>query len=241
MQAPGPLKGGGVAPPANDSDLPSVNDKHKAEILHFMYFSEMAATDRKDIDANTMNTIGSCAHIIASFLVKKVHDLDIHPNSILDYYRQAKINAKSAEFEWNQDAVAEIMSNQLENYEEILDVATFVSNLHSLLSPSTSADSRVKSSFSGGRDWEFSPLERFLVDQAVKMMGGRAGFSRATSELLAYYWRRAAEAQNPRIRIVDPALKQSRNIEVSSAENFEILQDFELTYEFEGSICRVAD
>ena len=232
MQAPDLPKSIDVAAPANDSDLPPINGKHKAVILHFMYFSDMAVVGRIHNDKKKTKTLLFCGHIVASSLVKKVYDIDIHPNSIRSYYHQIRANTWEAGFRTDQDFVAEIMSNQLKDYAELLDVVSFVCDLHLVFFPSTSADSRVKRDLLGDVMESFSPTEQFFVEQALRVAndvgwgepGQEENISQATIELKAY-WRGAAK--NPRINIVEPELKQSRNLQVPRVIDLEVLQDFE--------------
>lgn len=133
MSAQSLLPSGGVRLPTNVGGSLPIPPKYKAIILYFMFFAQ-----RAEVVAETtgeMDALHYYAHIIARSFLKKVYNVDIHPDSIMAYYRGATANAEMA-VKWDQYAVAEIISNQVQDEEIFEEVTSFLKTVERVSSSS---------------------------------------------------------------------------------------------------------
>lgn len=122
MSHRGLLPGGGVPLPPEYTSPPPVHPKYKAIILYFMYFAGKAANEAEPREARALQ---SCAHIPASALLKKVYSIDIPPKSINDYYLNVMAKAEAIG-DWDDYAVARIISRLVQDYETYTEVISFL-------------------------------------------------------------------------------------------------------------------
>lgn len=126
MSTHGPLPGGGERLPANVGGPPPLEPKHKAVILYFMFFAEEAESHTES--SKNRRALHDHAHIVASTLLKRVYCVDVHPDSIKQYYGDAVATAQAVG-NWDQHAVAEIISSQVDDEVTFDEVNWFVSDL----------------------------------------------------------------------------------------------------------------
>ena len=116
------LPDGGVRLPPNVSGPLPIDPKYKATILYFMFLTELAQDEAES--NREIRALQDFAHIVASTLLLRVYGVDVHPDSIQSYHRGAIANAK-AEGKWDQHAVAEIISTQVQDQQTFDEVTLF--------------------------------------------------------------------------------------------------------------------
>ena len=127
MSTDGLLKDGGVRLPPDVSGSPPFDPTLKATILYFSYFTEEAQYETEDHEE--LKAIQTYGHIVASKLLKRVYDVDVHPDSIKAYYWAAADNARAVG-KWDAYAVAEIISGQVQDEQTLRKVTSFLSTLN---------------------------------------------------------------------------------------------------------------
>ena len=133
MDTHGLLPDGGVGLPPNVGGPLPIHPKHKAIILYFMFSAQIAESEtEKDGEINALHDF---AHIVASSLLEKVYRVDVHPDSIKSYYQSAIANAQAVG-KWNQHAVAEIISGQVQDQKTFDEVTSFLKTVDQVSSHS---------------------------------------------------------------------------------------------------------
>lgn len=122
MSSCGLLPSGGVALPPEYRD-PPLDPKYKAIILYLMYFAERAW--RADEFTEEMTTIRKSIHVPASKLLRKVHKVYVHPESIHTYYHEVMSNLKKGD-NCNLYAFAQIISRQVQDERTLEEVFSFL-------------------------------------------------------------------------------------------------------------------
>ena len=132
--------------------------RHKAIILYFMFFMRQA---RSHTDCNRKrHALHNYSLIVASTLLKKVHGVHVHPDSIKDYYRDTVATAKAVG-RWDQHALAEIISSQVDDEPTLKDITWF----RSIAMQVSSHFPIVAHHHSASADWGFkSTVSAWLRD-----------------------------------------------------------------------------
>ena len=127
MSTHGLMPGGGVRLPLNVGGPPPIDPKYKAIILIFMFYAEQARDETlRSITKN--HALRAYAHIVVSTLLNKVYGVDIHPDSIKAYHFSAIANVKKV-VNWDQHAVAEIISCQVQDEKTFGEVFCFLTTV----------------------------------------------------------------------------------------------------------------
>ncbi|KAL9074568.1 MAG: hypothetical protein Q9161_002160 [Pseudevernia consocians] len=99
--------------------------KHKGVIICFMYGTQAATTTFRPCSEPALALDGYAIHGAAQFIFH-VYGLEIRGTAIRDYYCQTKKNAKDAGVKWDQDAVAHIICNQVQDQDTFDEVFSFL-------------------------------------------------------------------------------------------------------------------
>ena len=126
MDTHGLLPDGGVRLPPNVGGPLAIHPKHKAIILYFMFSAQTAESETEENE--DIHALHDYAHIVASTLLKKAYRVDVHPDSIKSYYQGAIANTKAVG-KWDQHAVAEIISDQVQDGKSFDEVTLFLRNV----------------------------------------------------------------------------------------------------------------
>ena len=211
MSTHGLLPGGGVRLLPNvDGPLP-IDPKYKATILYFMFLAELAQYEAES--DREMHALHDFAHIVASTLLNTVYGVHVHPDSIKSYYRGAIANAK-AEGKWDQHAVAEIISTQVQDQQTFDEVTLFLSTADRVSSYNPIMVHHCFASTNCGPQqdhWNTLALtEQFFLSKLSKAMSGTRGIS-TTYIKFESYWLGATRSKNRRAPLIrDPELPPSR-------------------------------
>lgn len=139
------LPGGGVALPPDSisaqfqsqggGHLLPLDPKHKAIILYYLFFAEMATSTNTN-QTETMALL-CYPYFAASVFCEKAYHVKIHPDIIREYHREVIGTVKKAGLKWDHFAVAQILSCQVRDQKTYDEVTPFLSN-HRNASPDSS-------------------------------------------------------------------------------------------------------
>lgn len=182
--------------------------KHKAVILYFMYYAEVAAEDPTTAHKDKIN-LQHFSSTAAYQFIKKIYNVEVGARSIEIYYGQVKDNAQERHIKWDQNAIAQIISSQVKDEETFDEVASFLakhcdvsSNRPFLIFPFMFADSSLKN------EDDFIKGIRRLMWKASCAAAGVHGDPKEQDALRAY-WSAIIREKRDRFRIPDPKLEQS--------------------------------
>ena len=110
--------------PGSPGEMPLVEPEFKAMILLFMHYVDLARSSNTNEEEEW--ALHSLTPFLASTIFKKVYKVDIHPDSIWKYYRQAIANVRTANIQWKQDIEARIQAKIGATIERKQDTVTKV-------------------------------------------------------------------------------------------------------------------
>ena len=208
MSSQGLLPDGGVRLPSNISGPLPFDPKLKAIILYFMYFAGRAESET---DSNSeIHALHDYAHIVASTLITRVYGVDVHPDSIKEYFWTAIANAEAVG-KWDHYAVAEIISSQVQDEHTFDKVTSFVRTVNRVCSGCPiMVLHRFLQQLTGVPKLYWHSLtitDKIFVNMVLKA----TSVNRTASIMFESYWLGAARSKNRHTPLIrDPEMPSSR-------------------------------
>lgn len=113
------------ASPSPVSDVSPLEPKHKAIIIFFRYFADVATTEASTTTAEMERLLTESSAAASEFL-KRLYNVEVRASSIDTYWRQAKENALERNITWDENAVAQIISSQVKDDDTFDEVNSFL-------------------------------------------------------------------------------------------------------------------
>ncbi|KAF6225464.1 hypothetical protein HO133_009464 [Letharia lupina] len=188
--------------PSPVSDISPLESKHKAIIIFFKYFVDVATTKASTSTAETERLLPESSAAASEFL-KRLYNVEVRASSIDRYWRQAKENAVERNITWDENAVAQIISSQVKDDDTFDEVNSFLQHHAGVSSSEPIFFLSLASADSSHKDERLSVTTEWIISKAWQALSDPQG-----NVPLRTYWKEINRGRRGPPSIPDPPLKQ---------------------------------